>query len=343
MLEISYFSLVIILFGTLLTISGCGSDSTIRTPDTSPILKKISVSVGNVTPVTIYSSTDVGDEYLIHAANILAGYLDNDSDGNWDNAQLVSHLSDIDAVLFIPKDDKYFDISFNNLPALYRDKFNHDLSSQALYESEIKLCNTDSFRDCFSNAASVRDPSYEEILHLITHSGYSQLYPSVYGESYDQNSTIALANDKARGDISRSLNNMNNCSEIDGEYEYECEWYGKYASSAWYTYEDPTCDYDCMVTEYTYWTINAGLGMLEYLSGVQLYSEEYKCLTISSFESGGLCEDDVGIAAIWGAGSKIEFGHLVVGSNPYQMPTRIPYGTYSPNGSDIEWEVEMVY
>ena len=33
-----------------------------------------------------------------------------------------------------------------------------------------------------------------------------------------------------------------------------------YPSSAWYTYDDQTCEYGCMVTEYFYWALTSILG-----------------------------------------------------------------------------------
>ena len=45
----------------------------------------------------------------------------------------------------------------------------NDAKAQVLYGDEIILCDgKTSFDDCFRGTAK-RDPSYEEILHLITH------------------------------------------------------------------------------------------------------------------------------------------------------------------------------
>merc|ERR1712080_40328 len=35
-----------------------------------------------------------------------------------------------------------------------------------------------------------------------------------------------------------------------------------YPASAWYTYNDATCDYRCMATEYVYWGISAYVGSI---------------------------------------------------------------------------------
>ena len=66
------------------------------------------------------------------------------------------------------------------------------------------------------------DASLEEILHLITQYGYAKVYPNKLGEN--KNSDIAKAMDKARGGYFKNVPNS-------------------YPSSAWYTYDDKTCNY----------------------------------------------------------------------------------------------------
>lgn len=329
---------VVLILSIVLANFGCDGDST---SSKQPVAKKLELSSGNVIPATIYAENDVSDEYLIHAANILSEYLDNDQNGNWDNAQLAIQLSNAGATLIIPKTENSAEEFLNSLPASLQAVFNDDLVSQVLYEEEMILCSEASFSDCFRNISSGRDASYEEILHLITHVGYAQLYPNLFGENFALASTIAVANDKARDDVGRLLNDGNLCTEQDGELV--CNWQGNYGVNAWYTYTDETCDYSCMVTEYTYWTVNAALGMFEHLSASPDYSNEYKCLTRSSFEAGNICEHDLGIEALWGVGSGIVAGQLVPGANTYNFPTSIPYGTYSPNGNPINWQIDVVY
>ena len=83
------------------------------------------------------------------------------------------------------------------------------------------------------------DATLEEILHLITHVGYHNAYPAIFGES--TGSSIANAMDVARG------GQFTNIPET-------------YSENAWYTYDDETCDYACQVTEYTYWALTSILG-----------------------------------------------------------------------------------
>ncbi len=63
------------------------------------------------------------------------------------------------------------------------------------------------------------DPTLEESLHLVTQFGYALVFPSVFGEF--RGSQIAQLHDEAK-------------------------------SKNYFSYEDPTCDYGCMITEFTY-------------------------------------------------------------------------------------------
>ena len=80
------------------------------------------------------------------------------------------------------------------------------------------------------------DPTIEEALHLITHMGYAQAYPNIFGQY--KNSKIAKLMDEARG----------------GYFE---KAQTRYPSDAYYTYDDVTCTYSCQITEFTYWAITS--------------------------------------------------------------------------------------
>ena len=83
------------------------------------------------------------------------------------------------------------------------------------------------------------DASLEEVFHVITHSGYASAYPEIFGESVG--TTVSDAMDIARGGQFTSIPNP-------------------YPAEAWYTYDDQTCDYGCMATEYIYWAMSSMLG-----------------------------------------------------------------------------------
>ena len=97
------------------------------------------------------------------------------------------------------------------------------------------------------------DASLEEILHLITMIGYADAYPDVFGEF--SGSKVAKLMDEARG----------------GHFEEDEDWDedsgrgngavpNSYSSDSWYHYDDETCSYACMITEYMYWSLTSILG-----------------------------------------------------------------------------------
>lgn len=328
------------LIGSIIV--GCGSseennDSNIDSGNNTPIiengeklLKKLLIT-NNTTPVTIYAQMDVEDKYIEHAANILSGYLDNNNDGNWDNLAVTNELEDEEAVLFLAKTEDSADLDFvMSLPEEYREILMSD-SSQILYENEMIICSDD-YQNCFSDSGDGRDASYEEILHLITHVGYSEELPLIFSEEYSDASVIAVSMDLARNDTARELERPH---PING-------W--EYTNDAWYKYTDRTCDYDCMVTEYTYWTIFSALGGMEHLKDISMYSEEYKCLSTTEFKTGGTCEHDTGIVSLYGAGAHIRSDNkLDPNLNPYNLPTQLPVGDYKINGTHTPWNIEFVY
>ena len=337
---------------SFVVLSGCGDDSSSGSSGSSGdiVAKKVTLDVGNVSPVTIYADSQVGDEYLLHAANITAQYLDNDQDGNWDNENVSNHLSSVKASLFILKqEDKKYLISFlNSLPSDVVSKFMDDDASQSLYKSEMVLCDSHpSFDACFDGDNTKRDASYEEILHLITHVGFSNAETSYFGEEQGS-SSVSASMDTARN---YSVDDQNGTlcqtesvpTSFGSKVKYDCDWSNAIAASGWFTYDDSSCNYECQVTEYTYWTINAALGMLEHLDGNADYSNEYKCLLRSSFKSGEVCSGDTGLVSIYGTGAIIDGSNqLSAPNNSLGLPVLIPFGSYAPSGSTVEWAITEV-
>ena len=152
----------------------------------------------------------------------MAQYLDNDEDGEVDNALVVDKMKEKKAFMVMWKKEKDLRVNIPNGwegQDLGNDETHPDFVSQSL--------------------SGPFDASLEEVLHIITHAGYAEVYPDVFGEK--AGSKLADAMDKARGGRFTRIPNP-------------------YPDGAWYSYDDKTCDYACMLTEYHYWTLTSLLG-----------------------------------------------------------------------------------
>jgi len=123
----------------------------------------------------IYATNTTGDDKLLHAANILAEYIDNDEDGSPDNPKIMDALLKRKGAIVMRKTEQ--ERVTGPRPR-----------GQGLYDEET-----------IPNARSQGkfDGSWEEILHMVTDNGWAGAYPEVFGRV--PGTEIANALDKARG------------------------------------------------------------------------------------------------------------------------------------------------
>ena len=227
--------------------------------------------------ICIYATENVSDADLLHASNIMAQYLDNNEDSIVDNPLVLEKMLENQSVMVLFESEKsskkrVFLRSANKLEGAY--------VFQDLYGDEIHPS---------WNRNSPFDATLEEVLHLITHTGFSKVYPSVFGEQ--KGSEIANAMDKARG----------------GQFD---DVPSNYPSNTWYTYDDKTCEYNCQVTEYFYWTLTSLLGAQDYPGRYDEIGQEWKANTPSLLES----KD----SEVYG----------ILTDTIYKLPSVLPDGTY---------------
>ena len=204
--------------------------------------------------VHIFASSATPDDKVLHAAHVLAQYLDNDEDGSVDDADLVAEMVDGDGGASL--------VMFNDPD---------ELESSGLFESTL----LDVFRlqDLFGEETHLQgsssedgfDATLEEVWHLVSSKGHSQLRPDVFGEQ--QGSALAAAMDLARGGQFQSIP-------------------PSYPEGAWYHYDDSTCDYECQVAEYFYWALTANLGAQDYLGRCEAIANEWELCTPEQLQSG---------------------------------------------------------
>lgn len=195
----------------------------------------------------------------------MAQYLDNNEDGTVDNLTLLEALKANKAALYLWKTEAQ----------------QGTLDAQDLGADEtIPTWHTNGQTGQF-------DASLEEVWHVITHSGYANAYPTIFGE----NTGISLTNamDIARGGQFTTIPTP-------------------YPSNAWYTYDDTTCDYNCMATEYIYWSMTSILGAQE--NRLNEISNEWKLNTKTLVEN-----TDTRI-------------YTLLTDTQYAFPTVLPDGTY---------------
>ncbi len=173
--------------------------------------------------IDIYAASGVEDAKLLHAANVMAQYLDNNEDGTIDNQLVLDKMLENKAFLVIWK--KQSDMNMNPPNG----RVGQDLGNDETNPTYISSGLTGRF-----------DAALEEVLHLINNAGHSYAYPSVFGQN--ESSELANAMDIARGGKFLTIPSS-------------------YPENAWYTYSDQTCEYaNCQTIEYLYWALTSILG-----------------------------------------------------------------------------------
>ncbi len=176
--------------------------------------------------IDIYAAPKVEDAKLLHAANVMAQYLDNDEDGEVDDPLVLEKMLENKAFLVMWKRERDLDI---DVP---RGRSGQDLGNDETHPEFVSNGKTREF-----------DATLEEVLHLINHAGHSYAYPQAFGQDFG--SDLANAMDIARGGQFTDIPNP-------------------YPADAWYSYDDETCDYaSCQTIEYLYWALTSILGAQE--------------------------------------------------------------------------------
>ncbi len=167
--------------------------------------------------VQVKGTAAVPDDKLLYAAKIMAEYLDQNKNGVADNPLVTSTLKAKGACLGMTAGEE-------------------PEGCQSLYVSET-----------IPDLLPGPNAAFEEILHVISESGYAHAYPSVFGES--KGTSIADAMDTARGG-----------------YQGGGQPVSAYPAGAWYTYNDTTCDYTCM----GYGVLLLGININDGCAGTQM-------------------------------------------------------------------------
>ena len=204
--------------------------------------------------VDVYATRHVEDVKVLHAAGVLAQYLDNDANGQPDNALVLTALRRSRAALVMFANERRFE--------------RLDVHRHIRERDWDRMLTVGLFGDETLPEGSTRrrfDATLEEVLHLVTSGGYSVAYPDVFGER--RGTEIARAMDRARGGYFSSVPR-------------------RYPPGAWYSYDDRSCDYSCQVTEYFYWGLTSLLGAQSYPGRGAEIAHEWKLNTPAKLKVG---------------------------------------------------------
>jgi len=236
-----------VLVGVVLAAFGCAGEK--PPEETVPVASGFTFDTWfgkrvDVFGIPVHASVEASDEHVLHAAGVLAQYLDNDQDGEPDDPFLVETMLVQGARLFMGTDrddlDRRFEAIEREQPgSLARAAWwvnpggitPDDWSWQDLQSEEVVLVD--------ERGGSRFDGALEEVLHLVSHVGLASAYPSAFAEA--PGSRLGDAMDKMRG------------GQFPGVPE-------QYPDGALYTYDDETCVYQCQATEYIYWALTSLLG-----------------------------------------------------------------------------------
>ena len=228
--------------------------------------------------VPIYATNTTGDDKLLHAAGVLAQFLDNDEDGEIDNPKVHQAMLDTGGTIVMTgTQDEAHEMDWRNAPR-----------GQGLYDEETVID---------AREQGVFDAALEEIWHMVTDNGYGVAYPDVFGT--EPGTALTDAMDVARG------------GAFDGPPE-------EYPEGAWYTYDDVTCDYGCMASEYIYWVYTSFIGAQDLPGRLDQIGHEWPLNTPEKVKEGE------------------PVLYEILSDPEYRIPMVIPDGTY--DGAPLEIE-----
>lgn len=183
----TYLNVLCLLVVTVLfSCASCSKDDSVLTPTTSPTSTGAIINSGTDPNFTIVSNADAGytgfnrkvvvfgipiyavatvnDSKLLHAANLMAQYLDNNEDEIVDNQAVLDAMLTNNAFMFMWKSE-----SDQNTVSMPDNAEGQDLGN----DETIPAWHTNGHTGQF-------DAALEEVWHIITHAGYASAYPAVF-------------------------------------------------------------------------------------------------------------------------------------------------------------------
>lgn len=199
-----------------------------------------------VNGISIIGGRGVTDEEIFHTADVINCYLTENEEWATKTGsekgvlqtklnKVKKHIKENKGGIMITKNEPKF-------IELFLAIFFIDINIQDLYSFEI---NPKYIKSGYKGRF---DATLEEVLHMITDLGYAYAFPTKF--STELNSELGKYTKFSRGGNTGPGNN-------------------NYNENAYFTYDDETCDNNCMMTEYLYWIVTTNLGLQQNrLSGI---------------------------------------------------------------------------
>lgn len=247
----------------------------------------------DVLGVPVHATASAPDVMVLHAAGVLAQYLDNDEDGTPDNPAVVEALVENDGRLIMAVDREELDEVFDRI-----EKDHPGTLAKTAWWVDPEGITLPGWK--WQDLAAEEtvpgdgepgefDGALEEVLHLVSHVGLANAYPEAFAEV--PGSRLADAMDTARG----------------GRFPRVPD---RYPEGALYTYDDETCVYQCQATEYIYWALTSLLGGQATPDRLAEIGQEWRLNTAEK-----LSEGDPGVYAL-------------LTDPEFSLPTVLPDGSY---------------
>ncbi|KAA3612436.1 MAG: hypothetical protein DWQ01_04635 [Planctomycetota bacterium] len=249
---------------------GCGNPP--QSTSTDPFERFFSHRT-TVFGIPVFATASVQEINFRHAAAVLAEYLDNDENGQVDDPAILQALIRNKGALCILKDEDELDFVLENANSF-------PFEAQALFDHEIHPGGA---------ARGEFDATLEEVLHLYSNVGLAKAYPEEFGES--PGTSLSRAMDLARGGYFDRIPTT-------------------YPASAWYSYSDRSCDYECQATEYFYWAMTTLLGAQDFPGRAEEIRHEWRFTKPEQLRQG-----DPAI-------------YQLLTKGPATLPKRLPDGLY---------------
>ncbi len=274
--------------------------------------------------VNIFATSGVADSKVLHAANVIAEYLDNDLDGTPDNLDVANALVGNKASLVMTSGELKsvgMDYKREGVSGVDLSKLSGYHAIQHLRGAETNPAGANQF-----------DSTLEQVLHLLTDYGWSEVYPSVFGTL--SGSATANYMDSGRGghfewcEHHRMPDGSDMAGQIHGTGMVCLDWgavynpytftngkaNGAYPSGSWFHYDNKRCDYSCQASQYLYWGVTTVLGA--HADRRNAVFNEWEYVTATGFKSGDS-----------------DFYNLITNTE-YKLPTGyLPTGGYNPSSS----------